>query len=114
MSTTEEVEKEILEIGHRGPQEGEVIGDKELANKPRPDERFDDATINRWKNQLKIEYPDIDEGLMNIVLQSYKYHPDIVKEINEEYRNGMHQTDPKERIQGGTVIQDFEVGNDLI
>ena len=104
----------MIDIGHRGPEEGQVIGDEELANRPRPDEIFDDATINRWRNQLKIEYPNIDESLMNIVLQAYKYHPEIVKQINDEHRNGMHKTDPKDRIQGGTVIQDFEVGTNLI
>jgi hypothetical protein len=107
----EENEVEIIELGHRGSLE--PLGDKKLAEKPQAPNVYDDATINRWRNQIKIEYPEADEALVNLVLNTYQKRPEIVSEICQEHRDGLHQVDPKERITGGTYTTQFETGNDL-
>jgi hypothetical protein len=107
----EENEVEIIELGHRGSLE--PLGDKKLAEKPQAPNVYDDATINRWRNQIKIEYPEADEALVNLVLNTYQKRPEIVSEICQEHRYGLPQVDPKERITGGTYTTQFETGNDL-
>ena len=106
-----ENEVEIIELGHRGSLE--PLGDKKLAEKPQAPNVYDDATINRWRNQIKIEFPDADEALVNLVLNTYQKRPEIVSEICQEHKDGLHQQDPKDRITGGTYTTQFETGNDL-
>ena len=116
--TLEAGEKEIIEIdmGHRGPEEGEIRGDAKLASAPKAKEVFDDAQIRLWKNQLMMAYPDTDEAILNEILNAYQTHPEVVSQIVKEFKEGQHQVDHKERVVSGTVegcVQVNSNGEDL-
>tara|TARA_R100000655_G_scaffold74039_1_gene112560 strand:- start:563 stop:946 length:384 start_codon:yes stop_codon:yes gene_type:complete len=92
---------EEIDFGELGTTE--IRGDAELAALPAAEKHFDDAQIRLWKNQLQIAYPDTDESLLNELLKAYQTHPNVVSQIVQEYKDGEHQVDHKDRVSSGTI-----------